>query len=533
MSAPIYNVSTSSELEDVLKRRFIEQEILADEMYSASHTALPATFNDCMKLRVALKLQADYKEVKDKVIQAVSGQNGTAKNEKVVSSSAPSSIDSIVSAIQNKEEELRRQRADPFAISATFASSSAITQDALTDSTSVISSINPSDSTSYSSALVSVEDTLKPTQSKNASTFSLPASSSTALATYTDPIPTRTTASDAILKQRRARGREPEWHAPWKLKRVISGHQGWVYNAAVDPSNEWFVTCSSDRTMKIWDLASGTLKLTLTGHVASVRDVAISDRHPYLFSASEDREAKCWDLEANRVVRNYHGHLSGVYAVEVHPTLDLVITGGRDSSCRVWDMRMKNCVRTLVGHRHTVSTIGVQGFDPQIVTGSYDATVKLWDLRAGRALTTLTHHKKSVRAVAIHHTENAMVSASTDNIKTWKLPEGTFMRNAEHAFEIVNGLAINRENVLAAGSDVGRLELFDWTTGRKFQDIISPPQPGSLPSERGIFGVKFDMTGTRLITTEADKTIKIYQPDENATPLTHPVVFDSRKRARF
>ena len=44
----------------------------------------------------------------------------------------------------------------------------------------------------------------------------------------------------------------------------------WVRSVAVDPGNEWFATGSADRTIKIWDLASGQLKLTLTGHIEQV-----------------------------------------------------------------------------------------------------------------------------------------------------------------------------------------------------------------------------------------------------------------------
>ena len=83
--------------------------------------------------------------------------------------------------------------------------------------------------------------------------------------------------------------------------RVISGHLGWVRCVDVDHTNEWFATGSADRTVKIWDLASGTLKLTLTGHISTVRGVASSDRHPYLFSCGEDKQVKCWDLEQNKV----------------------------------------------------------------------------------------------------------------------------------------------------------------------------------------------------------------------------------------
>lgn len=44
---------------------------------------------------------------------------------------------------------------------------------------------------------------------------------------------------------------KPQWHPPWKLTRVISGHTGWVRCVAVDPTNEWFCTGSADRCIKV------------------------------------------------------------------------------------------------------------------------------------------------------------------------------------------------------------------------------------------------------------------------------------------
>lgn len=45
--------------------------------------------------------------------------------------------------------------------------------------------------------------------------------------------------------------------------------------------------------------------------------------------------------------------------------------------------------------------------------------------------------------------------------------------------------------------------------GYNFQSTTTIAQPGSLDSENGIFGSSYDRTGTRLITCEADKTIKV------------------------
>ena len=98
-----------------------------------------------------------------------------------------------------------------------------------------------------------------------------------------------------VLRQRKIV--EPKWHAPWKLKTVISGHNGWVRCLAIDPMNQFFVSGSNDRTIKFWDLASGQLKVTLTGHINTVRGLVVDNRHPFLFSCGEDKQVKCWDLE--------------------------------------------------------------------------------------------------------------------------------------------------------------------------------------------------------------------------------------------
>lgn len=335
----------------------------------------------------------------------------------------------------------------------------------------------------------------------------------------------QTTAAGTVtgLTRKAQRVAKPDWHAPWKLMRVISAHNGWVRSVAVDWSNDWFITGSVDRTIKVWDLASGDCKLTLTGHISAVRGLAISPRHPYMFSVSEDKTVRCWDLEQNKVIRSYHGHLSGVYSLALHPTLDVLLTGGRDSCVRVWDMRTKAQIHILGGHSNTVASICTQGTDPQVISGSMDATVKMWDLAAGKCVTTLTNHKKSVRAMTIHPEEYTLATASADNIKQWKFPRGEFLQNMSGQRAIVNAMAVNHDGVLASGADNGSIFFWDWKTGYNFHSTQTQVQPGSLDSEAGIFAMAYDMTGSRLITCEADKTVKIWKEDPDATPESNPI----------
>lgn len=305
----------------------------------------------------------------------------------------------------------------------------------------------------------------------------------------------------------------------WKLLNVLAGsHTGWIRSLCVEPDNEWFASGSVDSTIKVWDLASTQLKVTLTGHIMAVRGLVVSDRHPYMFSCSEDKTVKCWDLEKNAIIRDYYGHFSAVYSIDIHPTLDLIVTGGRDSSVRLWDIRSKTCVHTMTGHTSNVLNVKTRPVDPQIISTSSDKTIRLWDIVAGKTIDILTNHSKGVRSLALSPFENSFVTGSTDELKKWALPQGAFIEdfslsNKEDlatSTKIVNTLSVNPEGVLFSGSDEGDMNFFDYKLKKNFQNLKTTRLPGSLESENGILCSTFDKSGMRLITGEADKTIKIW-----------------------
>lgn len=70
--------------------------------------------------------------------------------------------------------------------------------------------------------------------------------------------------------------------------------------------------------------------------------------------------------------------------------------------------------------------------------------------------------------------------------------------------------------IINFSADNGSMFFWDWKTGYNFQRVQAAAQPGSIDSESGIFSMTFDRSGSRLLATEADKTIKIYKEDESA-----------------
>mmetsp|Transcript_20661 Transcript_20661/g.40560 ORF Transcript_20661/g.40560 Transcript_20661/m.40560 type:complete len:453 (+) Transcript_20661:2573-3931(+) len=97
------------------------------------------------------------------------------------------------------------------------------------------------------------------------------------------------------------------------------------------------VSGSRDRTVKIWQVASGICLMTLAGHDNWVRAVAFQPNGKYLMTASEDKSIRIWDLEQQRCVRtvaNAHTHF--ITCMAAHPKLALVATGSVDTELALW-----------------------------------------------------------------------------------------------------------------------------------------------------------------------------------------------------
>ena len=343
-------------------------------------------------------------------------------------------------------------------------------------------------------------------------------------------VPINAIAPAPIIDDRSDRGRQKsrdqialpvaKSHREWYNYTVLTGHSGWVKCISVDKSNDFFVTASMDRMIKFWRLAECELINTLTGHTGSVYDVALSQQNmPYLYSCSDAKELFNWDLTTNTLIRRFFGHSAGVRCVAESPSSPLIVSGSRDSSAMVWDLRTQKTVFTLTGHNGTVFDVLFQDFMPHVVTASADATIRIWDLRMNKCYGVLTNHKKTVRKLAAHPKLWSFISASPDAILQWNGKDASLFKEFKAHDSVINGLAINEDGVMVSCGDDGTMKFWDFDSGTCFQETRTIAQPGSLPSECGIFDCSFDMTGTRLITCEADKTVKLWREvDENGKP---------------
>ena len=194
------------------------------------------------------------------------------------------------------------------------------------------------------------------------------------------------------------------WDAASGAERAtLTGHAGWVSGCAVSPDGTWIVSAGAfdDHTLKVWDAASGAERATLTGHAGSVNGCAVSPDGTWIVSASDDQTVKVWDVASGSERATFSGHTSLVFGCAVSPDGSWIVSASHDGTLKVWDAASGSERATLTGHTYAVNGCAVSPDGSWIVSASEDDTLRIWDAATGaeRAVLVLPG---GARAVAFH-----------------------------------------------------------------------------------------------------------------------------------
>ncbi len=84
--------------------------------------------------------------------------------------------------------------------------------------------------------------------------------------------------------------------------RELEGHEGWVQAVAYRPDGKVIATGSSDRSIRIWDAVTGTLRHTMNGHEGFVESIAFQPDGKRLVSCSEDGTVRVWSVDEGKEI---------------------------------------------------------------------------------------------------------------------------------------------------------------------------------------------------------------------------------------
>jgi WD40 repeat protein len=282
------------------------------------------------------------------------------------------------------------------------------------------------------------------------------------------------------------------------------GHADAVLDIQFSPEGERAATASADRTVRVWDVATGEELLVLEGHTRAVNAVVFNPVVPRLASASADHTVRLWNAETGALLQTLEGHTDPVTQVAFNLYATCLATAGMDGTVRLWDPETGAAVAVLAGHTDEVTDIAFSPDGTLLASASADATIRLWDVLSGGLLAVLEGHTAGVTDVVFSPDGAILASAGSDGaIRLWNGYDGAPLAVLEGHDGAVTTLAYSPSgSVMGSVGIDGTVRLWSAATGEALS--VLEKHPGE------VLRIAFSPDDIRLVSASADGTLQLW-----------------------
>lgn len=295
---------------------------------------------------------------------------------------------------------------------------------------------------------------------------------------------------------------ESKPEAIWNL-----GHAESVSSVTISADGKRIISASCDKSLRVWDIASGTCLHVLLGHRDNILDSVISTNGMRTVSCSDDECVRLWDTESGDCLLTLSGMGSLVLSVSIFDTEDRVVLGCFDYTIKVLDIKSGTYQNVLSGHKDVVNDVMISTDNMRIVSISYDNNVCVWDVETGACLSSFTGRTGSA--------VKAVISTSGQKIGCISDLNSIYILNVESSTcedyflghdDSITCLAISANGeLLVSGSKDKSVRILD-TQSKRAKCVLSG-------HSKPVASVAISSDKRRIVSGSDDKSLRVWDVD--------------------